>query len=719
MKIVTILLPVALDQAYHYSAPENMMLQPGDIVQVPFGKKSALGCVWDEDLAPPPAKLKAVEALIKPHILPLPARKTIDWMAKYTLNPRGQFLRMCIREEYVDEVQARVDYSTLTFTLQEPEGQRLTPQRLAAIHLLRQQAHWTREEILATGIISPAQMLALIKAGILMASDDAPEYSGLNEPAETLPLNADQAAAADRLTDSVNHKKFECFLLDGITGSGKTEVYCEAVEAALRTSQQALVMLPEIALTHSLLARFQKRFGDQVHLWHSGLPLKKRRATWQHIADGKPAIVLGARSALFLPFQNLRLIVVDEEHDSSYKQEEGLSHNARDMAIVRARFEQIPIVLASATPSLESFHNAQTGKYTWLKLNHRATGAALPNIQLLDMKPYKLPHGEWISPLLLEAVKSTLEAGAQSLLFLNRRGYAPLMLCRGCGHKMECPSCTAWLVEHRRKQALACHHCGFEAPMPHSCPSCLAAADFVSCGPGVERIYEEIKHKLPDAKCVMLSSDTLQQQEILQGIAQNKYNIIVGTQIMAKGHDFPHLGLVGVVDGDLGLSTIDLRAAERTFQVLQQVTGRAGRHESSAGQGKAIIQTYVPEHPLMQALAANDRDAFYQAELTHRERGLWPPFGRLALIMISTPRDISPAPFAQALLRAAPHMENIKILGPAEPSIAILRDRKRLMLTLHAPKQVDLSGYIRQWLHGLKFPHIVKLRVDVDPLGFG
>ncbi len=701
MKVVPILLPVALGQLYHYAVPEGMAVQAGDVVQVPFGKSTALGCVWDDDATPMPdiAKIKPILAMVRPHIFTHAALQTIDWMAHYTLAPRGLFLRMGLKDEY----------------------------------------------------------LAMPKRRVAKKADE----NAVTASAERLALNTDQIHAITALNTAQDEEKFMPFLLDGVTGSGKTEVYCAAIAHILAQGGQALVMLPEIALTHSMLTRFAQRFSEQVHVWHSQRTPAQRRTTWQHVADGKPCIILGARSALFLPFQQLRLLVVDEEHDTSYKQEEALCHNARDMAIVRARFERCPVVLASATPSLETYHNAITGKYQWLKLNARATGVAMPAVELLDMRQFKLPKGQWIAPPLLEALTQNFHAGAQSLLFLNRRGYAPLIVCRPCGHKMECPSCTSWLVEHRRKGALACHHCGFEMPMPQRCPSCLAEADFVACGPGVERIYEEIKDKLPDARCVMISSDTAAQQEVLAKIAAKKCDIVVGTQIMAKGHDFPHLAFVGVVDGDLGLSTIDLRAAERTFQVLQQVTGRAGRHKdekypspltgegaplgadegeithsqvhphpslrdtlSRQGRGEvcigAMIQTYVPDHPLMQAIAAHDRDAFYAAELAHRQRGMWPPFGRLALVMISTPRTLSPMPCAKALLEAAPHMENIRILGPAEPTLAILRDRKRLMLTLHCAKNVDLSGYISAWLAAApKFPHHTHVRVDMDPLSFG
>ena len=552
-----------------------------------------------------------------------------------------------------------------------------------------------------------------------------------------LPLEPDQQAGADALRLSVAAQKFSVTLLEGVTGSGKTEVYFEAVAEALRVGKQAMILMPEIALTAQFLDRFAQRFGVRPAEWHSGVAPRKRSRIWTGVASGEVRVVAGARSALFLPFAHLGLIVVDEEHEGAYKQEDGVSYHARDMAVVRGRIEACPVVLASATPSLESRVNAQQGRYAHLRLEARFGGRTLPPIKAIDLRKEAAPRGKWISPRLCEAVRETIERQEQALLFLNRRGYAPLTLCQSCGHRFQCPNCTAWLVEHRFRKALVCHHCGHIERRPEACPECQTVDSLTACGPGVERLGEEVATLFPDARTLVLSSDfpggTERLRRELEEIAQGNFDIVIGTQLVAKGHNFPRLTLVGVVDGDVGLSSGDPRAAERTFQLLQQVTGRAGRGDQP---GRGLVQTWQPDHPVMRALLSGDTERFYAEEIASRERAGLPPFGRLAALIISGNDRASTETHARALARAAhglppsdrwrvtgpgalPSADDIMVLGPAEAPIAVVRGRHRFRILLKAPRSTDLQGFLRAMIDAAPPERGgVRVAIDVDPHSF-
>jgi len=530
----------------------------------------------------------------------------------------------------------------------------------------------------------------------------------------------DQSAAATALKATVAKGGYSVTLLDGVTGSGKTEVYFEAVADTIRRGRQSLILMPEIALTAQFLDRFAARFGVRPAEWHSELSPRKRARTWRAVADGEVSVVVGARSALFLPYADLGLIVVDEEHDPAYKQEDGVHYHARDMAVVRGHIARIPIVLSSATPSLETVVNARRGRYQKLTLPERFGGQQQPAVEAIDLRLAPPPRGRFISPVLAGAMAIAIERGEQALLFLNRRGYAPLTLCRACGFRFSCPNCDAWLVDHRFRKHLVCHHCGFAMPHPANCPKCQAVNSFVACGPGVERLEEEVRELFPGARVLVLSSDLVASverlREELNDVAQGRFDIVIGTQLVAKGHHFPMLNLVGVVDADLGLSNGDPRAAERTFQLLHQVIGRAGR---DAGMGHGYLQTHQPEHPVMRALIAQDREAFYDAEIEVRERDHYPPFGRLASIVISGPDKHDTEAHARALARAAPTHDEVRILGPAEAPLALVRGRHRFRLLIKAPRNFDLSAYLRQWLAAAPKKHgSIKLDIDVDPQSF-
>jgi primosomal protein N' (replication factor Y) (superfamily II helicase) len=531
----------------------------------------------------------------------------------------------------------------------------------------------------------------------------------------------EQAQAVHALQSAVDGNTFSVSLLDGVTGSGKTEVYFEAVARTLEAGRQALIMLPEIALTGQFLNRFQKRFGAAPVEWHSALSPAERGRSWKAVANGEARVVAGARSALFLPYQDLGLVIVDEEHDAGYKQDDRVHYQARDMAVVRASLGKFPVILASATPSIESHVNARTGRYRQVVLPGRFSGVDLPDVAAIDLRQHPPERGRWLSPVLIDAVTETLAKGQQSLLFLNRRGYAPLTLCRACGHRFECPQCTAWLVEHRFKKRLNCHHCGFVLPIPEKCPKCGEPDTLVACGPGVERVAEEVAERFPDAKLALLSSDLIpsltEMREVIRTIEEGTTQIIIGTQIIAKGHHFPDLATVGIVDGDLGLSMgADPRAAERTFQLLHQVTGRAGRTHT---QGRGFVQTHMPEHPVMDAIIRGDREAFLNREIDTRQRGLLPPYGRLVALVVSARDKELAEKFAREVARRAPAADRIEVLGPAEAPIAIVRGRYRWRLLAKAPREVDVQGYLREWLAAL--PDVkgdLRLSVDIDPYSF-
>ena len=720
-RVVDVLVPVALDRAYSYRVPETLALAPGDIVSVPLGARDATAVVWAENPKPNPRldnRLRDVEEKLDLPPLRPELRSFVDWVANYTVSSRGMVLRMCLRMgEHLGPERERVGVRLLG-----PPPQRLTAARervlaLLADGMVRGKGDAAREAGVSGGVID-----GLIDEGTLQTVVLPPEpVAEKPDPDFTATdFSGDQQAAAAELKATVAKGGYSVTLLDGVTGSGKTEVYFEAVADIIRRGRQSLILMPEIALTAQFLDRFAARFGTRPAEWHSELSPRKRARTWRAVADGDVAVVVGARSALFLPYADLGLIVVDEEHDQAYKQEDGVHYHARDMAVVRGHIAHIPVVLSSATPSLETEVNARRGRYRRLALPERFGGQRMPSVEAIDLRRERPPPGRFIAPTLAGAAKTAIERGEQALFFLNRRGYAPLTLCRACGFRFSCPNCDAWLVDHRFRKQLVCHHCGFAMPHPAECPKCSAANSFVAIGPGVERLEEEVRELFPQARLLVLSSDLVatveRLREELDDVAAGRFDIVIGTQLVAKGHHFPKLNLVGVIDADLGLSNGDPRAAERTFQLLHQVVGRAGR---DAGVGYGYLQTHQPEHPVMRALIAADREAFYDAEIEARERSAYPPFGRLASLVVSGEDKHDTQSFARALARAAPLDEAVRILGPAEAPLALIRGRHRLRLLIKAPRGYDLSAYLRDWLSaGPKPKGSIKLDIDVDPQSF-
>jgi primosomal protein N' (replication factor Y) len=720
-RVVDVLVPVALDQTYSYRVPEGLELAPGDLVTVPLGARMATAVTWAENPKPNPRldnRMKDVEAKLDVPPLKPELRKFIDWVSGYTLSPRGTVLRMALRMgEHLGPARERVG-----IRIAGPAPKRMTAARERVLALLADGLARGKRDVAEDAGVSPGVIDGLVDEGTLeslvlppdpVARRPDPDFS----PPDFTPT---QREAANTLRATVAAGGYGVTLLDGVTGAGKTQVYFEAVGEIVRRGKQALVLVPEIALTTQFLDRFAERFGVRPAEWHSQLSQRLRARTWNAVATGELSVIVGARSALFLPYADLGLIVVDEEHDPAYKQEDGARYHARDMAVVRARGADIPIVLVSATPSVETEVNARRGRYARVHLPERFGSSNLPAIEAIDLRAEGPPRGRFIAPHLAEAVKNALERGEQALLFLNRRGYAPLTLCRQCGFRLACPNCDAWLVDHRFRRRLVCHHCGFSMPPPAACPQCQAADSFVAVGPGVERLEQEAAELFPQSRILVLSSDLVESIERLRqeldDVAKGRFDIIIGTQLVAKGHHFPRLNLVGVVDADLGLANGDPRAAERTFQLLHQVIGRAGREN---GRGVGYLQTHQPEHPVMRALVAADRDAFYTSEIELREKTHYPPFGRLASLLVSAGERTAAEVFARRLAAAAPQAKDVRVLGPAEAPLAVVRGRHRFRLLVKSPRRFDLSAYLREWLAGApRRKGNIKLEVDVDPQSF-
>ena len=704
-----------------YRVDPGQRVVPGSIVLAPLGPRQLAGVVWEPERMPSEAevgdnRLRPLAGVYDLPPLGAPLMRLIEWTADYYMAPPAAVLRMALASaSALDGGRTIIEYRA---TGQVPP--RLTPQRTQAIERIAGRQGLVRE--LATiADVSDAVIRGLIKAGAIAPIEvriDDP--FALPDPDHAPPaLSPEQAAAAARLIGAVEAKAFAPILLDGVTGSGKTEVYFEAIATALRAGRQTLVLLPEIALTEPFLKRFAERFGTLPVAWHSDLRQSQRRRAWRAIAEGEVLVTVGARSALFLPYRDLGLIVVDEAHEASFKQEDGVMYHARDVAVMRGSFESVPVVLASATPAIETRQQVAQGRYAEIRLPARFGAAELPEIAAIDLTHDRPDRGRWLAPPLMAALRETLARGEQSLLFLNRRGYAPLTLCRTCGHRFQCPNCTAWMVEHRLTARLACHHCGHVMPPPRACPECKEEDSLVPCGPGVERIADEVSALLPDARTAIVTSDTLwspaKAAEFVNRMEAGEIDIVIGTQLVTKGYHFPNLTLVGVVDADLGLAGGDLRAAERSFQQIAQVAGRAGR---GAKPGRVLVQTHEPAAPVIQALISGDADSFYAAETDARARAGAPPFGRFAGIIVSSEALDEAVATARAIGRAAPEVEGMQVYGPAPAPLAMLRGRHRQRLLVHARRALDVQAVIRGWLGPLAWPKGVRVAVDVDPYSF-
>jgi len=706
-----------------YRVPEGMApngeLPPGSIVIAPLGPRQLLGVAWETDRLPaneiPDSRLRPLAGLVDVPPIAAPLRRLAEWTADYYLAPLASVLRMVLPSSAALEGSRQlIEY--------RPTGlipDRTTPQRDKALAAIAGR-QGTIRELADLAEVSHAVLRGLVNACALEAVVvDADRPLPSPDPEFAPPaLNAEQRDAAASLAAAIG-KGFDPVLLDGVTGSGKTEVYFEAIAECLRQGRQALVLLPEIALTEPFLKRFEARFGCAPVTWHSGLRSSERRRAWRGIASGEAKVTVGARSALFLPYAKLGLIVIDEAHEPSFKQEDGVQYHARDTAVMRGKFEDIPVVLSSATPAIESKHMVELGRYREVTLPQRFAEARLPDIRAIDLTQDPPPRGRWLAPQLVAELEVNLAAGEQSLLFLNRRGFAPLTLCRHCGHRFQCPNCTAWMVEHRLMHRLACHHCGYVTPPPAKCPECGTEDSLVACGPGVERIADEVAALFPDARTAIVTSDTIwspqRAAEFVAAMESHEIDIVIGTQLVTKGYHFPNLTLVGVVDADLGLSGGDLRAAERSFQQIQQVAGRAGRGDKP---GRVFVQTHEPDAPVIAALVSGDGPGFYAAETAARREAAMPPFGRLAAIIVSAEDGNEAQEVARRIGHAAPAVEGMAVFGPAPAPLAMLRGRHRQRILVHARRSLDVQDVIRDWLAEIEWSAKVRVSVDVDPYSF-
>ncbi|HUF57435.1 MAG TPA: primosomal protein N' [Thermohalobaculum sp.] len=719
---VAVMLPMPFPGPLDYRVPEGLHLRPGDFVEVALGPRRTAGVVWgpgEGEVAE--ARLKEVTGALDVPPMRDAMRRFLERAADYTMTPPGMMLRLATR---VPDLGRAAPTRTLVH-LAGPPPARMTPARRRVLAVLEEHAGmgFQQAELAALAGVGASVVKGLVEGGTLAAREapaDAP-FPPLFGQAKGEHLSEAQAAAADRLRDAVAAGAFSATLLKGVTGSGKTEVYLEAVAECVAAGGQALVLVPEVALTPGFLARVEARFGARPGEWHHGVTGAERRRVWHGTASGACKLVVGARSALFLPFADLGLIVIDEEHEASFKQEEVVLYNARDMAVLRAAIEGAAAVMASATPSLETWANAESGKYARLDLPERYGAAVLPEIRLIDLRAESPGRGRWISEPLAEAARHRIGRGEQVLLFLNRRGYAPLTMCQACGHRFGCPHCDAWMVAHRFRAQLLCHQCGHVEPLPRACPECGRDDRLSVIGPGVERIEEEARGLFPAAAIEVLSSDLVsgpsEMKARLAAIAAGGADVIIGTQMVAKGHNFPNLTLVGVVDADMGLMGGDLRAAERTFQLLRQVAGRAGRADRP---GTAMVQTATPDHAVMRAILSGDEEAFWRAEADARDRAGMPPYGRLAGIIVSGADEARVWEVAGALGRAGPLLarRQVTLFGPAAAPIGRVRGLTRVRLLAKAPKGVALQDALKEWLAAVKVPSAVRVVVDIDPQSF-
>ena len=709
----------------------------GQVVLVPFGKRKNVGIIVGEGTRTiPKEKLKRIEEIYEINPIPRPSIELINFLANWYCAYKGLVLKMVLSPvEAITSTEYKKVYKSKfqdSDEIEEINKYKITSKRKLILDFLfkSKQAVFQEDLIDNTGV-SKSILKDMTKKNLIVeelvkkqaySNLKVPNYNKIKFKINKL-LNSEQKNAVEKINVSIKKKKPDCFLLDGVPGSGKTETYFQTVKTCLDEGKQILILLPEISLTPDWEKRFHQSFSFAPLVWHSGITKTKKKQIWLSALNSSAGVIVGARSALMLPILNLGLIIVDEEHDPAFKQEEGVRYNARDMAIYKAIRSSVPIVLASATPSLETYHNMKIGKYIHLTLPKRATGAALPDIKLIDLKANTPERGKWISSVLTNEIKSKLDNREQSLLFLNRRGYAPLTICNSCGNKIKCVNCETWLVEHRSQNTLVCHHCGYTKRISNTCDICGTEGQIKACGPGVERIEEEINQLFPEAKLTVLSSDTMKSQKTLvktlEKIKNNKVDIIIGTQMIAKGHDFPDLKLVGIIDSDVGLSGGDLRASERSFQLLQQVSGRSGRHSiDEQDKGVVFLQTYDNENPIIRAIAKNNRDDFFEKELSSRKNANMPPFGRLAAIILSSKYERKLDGFASELLRVAPLFKNVKIFGPAPAPLYFLRGKYRRRFLIKSDKTVNIQDVLLNWTNKIKTPHNVKLTIDIDPFSF-
>ncbi len=722
--VLRVAAPVPLRRLFDYLPPAGVtadLLLPGCRVRIPFGKRHLVGVIvgtpFESEL--PATKLKRADSLLDQEPLFGEALfELLVWSASYYHHPPGEVFATALPKLLRTGSPARTARFRLSATGKKVDPavlEKRAPRQFEVWQSFRQSEVLTRDGATLGQAARTRAFAALHEKGWL---ESAPARSELPTAYSVRPgpeLNADQRAAADTLTDSSG--SYRAILLNGVTGSGKTEVYFEAIAKALQRGEQALVLVPEIGLTPQLIQRFRGRFDAPVVAMHSGLSDGERLAAWRDARDGRAAVVVGTRSAVFVPMVRPGVIVVDEEHDSSYKQQDGFRYSARDLAVARARREDVPVVLASATPSLETLYNAQQGRYLRVDLSERPGSAEPPSVRMIDLRQHATQQG--LSTPLIAAVREHLDAGNQVLLFLNRRGYAPTLFCTECGWVAECRRCDARLVLHQRRAELRCHHCNAQQAIPDVCPNC--DAELKPVGQGTERIEETLASLFPDTPISRLDSDSLQRrgelERALEDIRVGNTRLIVGTQMLTKGHDFPDLTLVGIIDADQGLFGTDFRSNERLAQLTVQVSGRAGRAEKP---GTVLVQTRYPEHPLLEKLVGDGYDAFATAALAEREDVGWPPQQHLALLHAEATKHDVVYDFLHAARRAVPRQTNdaVRLLGPAPAPMERRAGRFRAQLLLQSSSRKALHSLLDRcavvW-ESLSEARRVRWALDVDP----
>ena len=737
-KEVAVLLIGPFNDTFDYLIEENINeISPGQIVLAPFRQRKVVGIIVSEgSKTVSKSKLKNVIDIYELDPIPLPTIDLISFLANWNCVYKGLVLKMVLSplEAIISPQYNKVYKYNLEdgLSIDSIDNKKLRSKRKLVLDALVNSDKEVYETSLIQDIgVSKTILKDMVNKNLIVEKlikikpDFSKNFIKSNDikKENDKPLNEHQKNAVDKINKSIKKNEADCFLLDGVPGSGKTETYFETVQTCLDERKQVLILLPEIALTPDWQKRFYNKFNFNPLVWHSDISKKKRKEIWLSALSGTAGVIVGARSALMIPISKLGLIVVDEEHEPAFKQEENVRYNARDMAVYRAKRSSATIVLASATPSLETFYNMRMGKYIHLTLPKRATGADMPDIKLLDLKLHPPQKGNWISPLLINQIQDKLLKKEQTLLFLNRRGYAPLRVCNSCGNKVKCINCETWLVEHRLDNLLTCHHCGYSKHISNICEVCGNKDQMKSCGPGVERIEEEVQRLFPEAKSITLSSDTMKNQNLLtnaiEQIKNSEVDIIIGTQMVAKGHDFPKLKLVGIIDGDIGLSGGDLRASERSFQLLQQVAGRSGRHTAGTNdKGLVYLQTFDTENPIIKAIAQNNRDDFFEKELISRKNANMPPYGRLAAIILSSKFESNLDSFSSDISRLAPSFKNVKIFGPAPAPMYFLRGKYRRRFLIKSDKTVNIQKVLIDWTKKINKPSNINLTIDIDPFSF-
>ena len=737
-KEVAVLLIGPFNDTFDYLIEENINeISPGQIVLAPFRQRKVVGIIVSEgSKTVSKSKLKTVIDIYELDPIPLPTIDLISFLANWNCVYKGLVLKMVLSplEAIISPQYNKVYKYNLEdgLSIDSIDNKKLRSKRKLVLDALVNSDKEVYETFLIQDIgVSKTILKDMVNKNLIVEKlikikpDFSKNFIKSNDikKENDKPLNEHQKNAVDKINKSIKKNETDCFLLDGVPGSGKTETYFETVQTCLDERKQVLILLPEIALTPDWQKRFYNKFNFNPLVWHSDISKKKRKEIWLSALSGTAGVIVGARSALMIPISKLGLIVVDEEHEPAFKQEENVRYNARDMAVYRANRSSASIVLASATPSLETFYNMRMGKYIHLTLPKRATGADMPDIKLLDLKLHPPQKGNWISPLLINQIQDKLLKKEQTLLFLNRRGYAPLRVCNSCGNKVKCINCETWLVEHRLDNLLTCHHCGYSKHISNICEVCGNKDQMKSCGPGVERIEEEVQRLFPEAKSITLSSDTMKNQNLLtnaiEQIKNSEVDIIIGTQMVAKGHDFPKLKLVGIIDGDIGLSGGDLRASERSFQLLQQVAGRSGRHTAGTNdKGIVYLQTFDTENPIIKAIAQNNRDDFFEKELISRKNANMPPYGRLAAIILSSKFESNLDSFSSDISRLAPSFKNVKIFGPAPAPMYFLRGKYRRRFLIKSDKTVNIQKVLIDWTKKINKPSNINLNIDIDPFSF-